>query len=231
MNPFFECRYKVKLCVSDGTDDAVFVVFDGDMHLLVGVPCTNLVSSAKAENAGFYPPELIALKGRKMLFKVEKTNNASVLFDGSFRVKRVCFEPSIVEAFHVAGKESTPLKKVPTDDDSDADEEVDVVKETQTEESVTGLIGFEHGVAPAVTELDDTSTVVEQVMALPAGLADVNPVDGHCRGENSDGLIVKGAKKGFAVPENTKRNLSDAFEEADVGVIGIPAKVVKIEKK
>jgi len=47
LNPFFECRYKVKLCVSDGTDDAVFVVFDGDMHLLVGVPCTNLVSSAK----------------------------------------------------------------------------------------------------------------------------------------------------------------------------------------
>jgi hypothetical protein len=68
-------------------------------------------------------------------------------------------------------------------------------------------------------------------MALPAGLDDVNPVDGHCRGENSDGLIVKGAKKGFAVPENTKRNLSDAFEEAAVGVIGIPAKVVKIEKK
>jgi hypothetical protein len=55
---------------------------------------------------------LIALKGRKMLFKVEKTNNASVLFDGSFRVKRVCFEPSIVEAFHVAGKGSTPLKVV-----------------------------------------------------------------------------------------------------------------------
>lgn len=26
---------------------------------------------------------------------------------------------------------------------------------------MTGLIGFEHGVAPVVTELDDTSTVVE----------------------------------------------------------------------
>lgn len=69
-------------------EDAVFDVFDGDAHALVGVPCTTLVSAAKAENAGFYPDELIALKGRKLLFKVEKTSVASVLFDGSFRVKR-----------------------------------------------------------------------------------------------------------------------------------------------
>lgn len=40
-------RYKLKLCVNDGADDAVFVVFDGDVHALIGVPCTTLVSAAK----------------------------------------------------------------------------------------------------------------------------------------------------------------------------------------
>jgi hypothetical protein len=68
-------------------------------------------------------------------------------------------------------------------------------------------------------------------MSLPASPGDVNPMDGHCRGEKSIDLVVKGAKKGFAVPENTKRNLNDAFEEAAGGAVGIPAEVVRIEKK
>jgi hypothetical protein len=50
------------------------------------------------------------LKGRKLLFKVEKTSVASVLFDGSYRVKRVCYDPNIIESFLLNAKESTPLK-------------------------------------------------------------------------------------------------------------------------
>jgi hypothetical protein len=50
---------------------------------------------------------LIELKCRKMLFKVEKTSAFS-MFDGSFRDKRVCFDPSIIEAFLLIVKESTP---------------------------------------------------------------------------------------------------------------------------
>ena len=42
----------------------------------------------QAENVGFYPPEIVSLKGM-MMFKVEKTASAGVMFDGSFRVKRV----------------------------------------------------------------------------------------------------------------------------------------------
>jgi hypothetical protein len=53
----------------------------------------------QAENCGFYPPEIVSLKGRMMLFKVEKTASAGVMFDGSFRVKRVCVDTSIIEEF------------------------------------------------------------------------------------------------------------------------------------
>jgi hypothetical protein len=38
--------------------------------------------------------------GRKLLFKVEKSPRmGSILFDGSFRVKRICTDLSIIEAF------------------------------------------------------------------------------------------------------------------------------------
>lgn len=40
-------NYKLNLCVSDGTDIVVFVVFDGDVHALVCVPCTTLMSATK----------------------------------------------------------------------------------------------------------------------------------------------------------------------------------------
>jgi hypothetical protein len=40
-------RFKVKLKVGDGSAQAVFVVFDSDMSLLVGTPCHELVASSK----------------------------------------------------------------------------------------------------------------------------------------------------------------------------------------
>jgi hypothetical protein len=40
-------RYKVKLRVGDGDGNVVFVVFDGDMHNLLGKQCSDLVSAAK----------------------------------------------------------------------------------------------------------------------------------------------------------------------------------------
>lgn len=66
--------------------------------------------SFKAENAGFYPSEFAKLKDKKMLFKVEKYCGPSIFFDGSFRVKRVCDEPSVIQSFDSVGVESTPSK-------------------------------------------------------------------------------------------------------------------------
>jgi len=64
----------------------------------------------QAENAGFYPTQFNKLKGKKMLFKVEKCTGASFMYDGSFRVKRVCDQASVVEAFNSVGVECTPSK-------------------------------------------------------------------------------------------------------------------------
>jgi hypothetical protein len=45
-----------------------------------------------------------------MLFKVEKYCGPSIFFDGSFRVKRVCDELSVIQSFDSVGVESTPSK-------------------------------------------------------------------------------------------------------------------------
>ncbi|MCI33435.1 replication factor A protein, partial [Trifolium medium] len=55
-----------------------------------------------AQNANYYPPELELLKGTKLLFKVEKSSGGGVPFNGSFRVKRICSDVSIMEAFDSA---------------------------------------------------------------------------------------------------------------------------------
>jgi len=41
------CRYKVKVHVTDGTNDFVFVLFGSDMNYLIEKQCLVLVSAAK----------------------------------------------------------------------------------------------------------------------------------------------------------------------------------------
>ncbi|PNY02899.1 replication factor-A carboxy-terminal domain protein [Trifolium pratense] len=92
-------RFRVKLKVCDGSGQAIFIVFDDDMNKLLGKHCHELVALSKAKNAGYYPPELELLKGIQLLFKVEKNSGRDVLFIGSFRVKRICNDVSVMKAF------------------------------------------------------------------------------------------------------------------------------------
>jgi len=59
------------------------------------------LTASQAENAGFYPAEIVGLKGRYLMFKVDKSSTASVLFDGSYRVRRICSDASVIESFTV----------------------------------------------------------------------------------------------------------------------------------
>jgi hypothetical protein len=43
----------VKLRVDDGTAEAVFVVFDGDMHAMVGKHCFEMVLDSKVSFYGY----------------------------------------------------------------------------------------------------------------------------------------------------------------------------------
>ncbi|PNY04521.1 replication factor-A carboxy-terminal domain protein [Trifolium pratense] len=184
-------RFKVKFNVCDDTGDTIFVVFDTDMYSLIGKQCSDLVSAGKAENAGFYPSELKKLIGAKLLFKVEKSSSTNVLFDGSFKVKRVCNDSSILQIFNSPvsgisaaeiGKGSVESSGLVDDDDDDDDDDIEIVKETQLDGFVSGLL-----VSPG-SELAPTN-------------------------------------KQFAAG-SAKRDLSTAFEDADVSNGAVPIKTL-----
>ncbi|PNX87759.1 replication factor A protein, partial [Trifolium pratense] len=96
-------RFRVKLRVTDGGGDAVFVVFDGDMQYLLGEQCATLVARAAADNAGAYPSEILGLVGTKVLFKVAKVTAPGLMDDGSFRVRRLCTDSAILACFDSLG--------------------------------------------------------------------------------------------------------------------------------
>lgn len=105
-------RYKIKLRVDDGTGDSVFVLFDNDAHHLLEKPCSMLVSNSKGDCAGSYPPEIIMLKGKRYLFKVEKPVDSGGFFDGSYKVKRVCGDQSVIAKFALDGCDYTPTESI-----------------------------------------------------------------------------------------------------------------------
>ncbi|MCH80683.1 replication factor A protein, partial [Trifolium medium] len=191
-------RFRVKLRVDDGSGQAVFVVFDGDMSVLCGKPCHELVALSKGQNAGYYPPELDLLKGMRLLLKVEKRSSGSILFDGSFRVKRICCDLSIMDVFDsLLGK-----------DDSGAEDEVNVEEEyvdnTQVDDFVGNLIVSPSSAKPVEEYSVLTGNVLPEVVNL---------------GDDSDSGLE------FFVPgrvglqgkkiDSVKRNLLSAFSECD----------------
>ncbi|CAJ2644632.1 replication factor-A carboxy-terminal domain protein [Trifolium pratense] len=95
-------RFRVELRVGDGSGQAIFVVFDNDITMLLGKRCHDLVSLAKDKDAGYCPFELDMLKGLELLFKVEKRCGGGIYFNGSFRVMRICTDISIMGSFESA---------------------------------------------------------------------------------------------------------------------------------
>jgi hypothetical protein len=69
-----------------------------------------ILSVYQAENGGFYPAEMAKLKGKSMLFRVERNASVSVVYDGSFRVKRVCVDPEIISEFAKTVEDCPPEK-------------------------------------------------------------------------------------------------------------------------
>jgi hypothetical protein len=53
---------------------------------------------------------LSCLKGKRFLFKVEKPTMATGFFNGSYRVKRVCGDHTIIAKFALDGFDYTPTK-------------------------------------------------------------------------------------------------------------------------
>ncbi|WJX45167.1 hypothetical protein P8452_32067 [Trifolium repens] len=125
---------RVKVEVSDGGSTCVFVIFDSDMSYILEKSCAHFVGKSKVPNDGSFPVEFQALVGKKMLFVVDKGLNHTKIVDGTFRVKRVCFDSQIIEAFCTEGSFFTPVKPTSPLIDIESDghnNEVDYVLDSQ----------------------------------------------------------------------------------------------------
>jgi hypothetical protein len=61
-------------------------------------------------NDGSITVEFQALVGKKMLLVIDKGLKQSNIVDGTFRVKRVCFDSQIIKTFCADGSFFTPIK-------------------------------------------------------------------------------------------------------------------------
>jgi hypothetical protein len=64
----------------------------------------------QAVNAAPYPIEFDSLIGKKMLFSIDRSATHSMVNESSYRVKRICVNPLIIDEFCGLGSLSTPTK-------------------------------------------------------------------------------------------------------------------------
>ncbi|XP_045814710.1 uncharacterized protein LOC123921661 [Trifolium pratense] len=213
-------RYKVKANVFDGESFAVFVIFDGDMQYLIQKQCSALVVSVRGENAGLYPSEFDDLKGMKLLFKIEKKVSPSGRFDGSYRVKRVCKEASIVEAFDLQENESSPVEDI-----------------TESGSSLTRVAenGIELSGKSESLKFAEDVLVTPNCAVLDESVGDSSDVVIVADENDSDTYVGMSAAKKRRLKKvnvrSSKRNLTDDFDEAISSKPNVALKVPKIEKE
>ncbi|KAJ1405812.1 hypothetical protein SESBI_25576 [Sesbania bispinosa] len=99
-------RYKVKFLLSDKTDSTELVMFDSECYSLINISCKRLAKQVEG-----YPDEILELIGQDLLFRVEHSEDQDDAFDGeSFKVRKICFDPSIIEDYKELIEDETPLK-------------------------------------------------------------------------------------------------------------------------
>ncbi|PNX97803.1 replication factor A protein [Trifolium pratense] len=116
-------------------------------------------------NDGSFPAEFKALVGKKMLFIIDKGMKQMKIVDGTFRVKRVCSDPKIIESFAEEGdcftpvKAMTPVFNVDSDDGLD---DLDFVDDSQSLLFIKDIIVTPPDFAKQSAEDDDVVNTVKR---------------------------------------------------------------------
>ncbi|KAK2413753.1 replication protein A 70 kDa DNA-binding subunit C [Trifolium repens] len=102
-------RFRVKVEVTDGGSCVVFVIFDSEMAYLMEKSCAYFVSQSKVCSGASHPIEFDGLAGKRMLFCVQKSPQLGLAIS-SYRVKRICANPIVIEQFFCQNSCSTSSK-------------------------------------------------------------------------------------------------------------------------
>ncbi|XP_016164915.1 uncharacterized protein LOC107607480 [Arachis ipaensis] len=111
-------RFKIKVTVEDHTGEGIFLLFDREASYLLKKSCADLFTEVQRDASlicgDTYPPILQGLIG-KLLLKVDTKCVPHDTFYGTFRVRRICDDSTIIAMFELpnydADDESTPKKE------------------------------------------------------------------------------------------------------------------------
>ncbi|QHO01420.1 Replication factor-A carboxy-terminal domain protein [Arachis hypogaea] len=105
-------RFKIKITLEDHSGEGIFVFFDREASYLLKKSCADLFTELICGDT--YPPIFQGLIGKKLLLKVDTKGVAHDTFYGTFQVRRICDDPTIIAMFELpdydADNESTPKK-------------------------------------------------------------------------------------------------------------------------
>ncbi|KAJ1386317.1 Nucleic acid-binding, OB-fold [Sesbania bispinosa] len=102
--------YKLKLLLCDPFETATFVLFDSHCRFLLNKSCEEMLALAKGPSPT-QPDELKEIVGKEILVKVEKNSDRDFVYDDdSYKVKKICDDLEIIEAFKTDASIVTPQK-------------------------------------------------------------------------------------------------------------------------
>ncbi|RYQ83391.1 hypothetical protein Ahy_B10g102058 [Arachis hypogaea] len=111
-------RFKIKITVEDHSGEGIFLLFHREASYLLKKSCADLFTEVQRDASlvcgDTYPPIFQGLIGKKLLLKVDTKGVPHDTFYGTFRVRRICDDPTIIAMFELpdydADDESTPKK-------------------------------------------------------------------------------------------------------------------------
>ncbi|RHN42191.1 putative nucleic acid-binding protein [Medicago truncatula] len=93
-------RYCLRVRAIDHTDCATLVIFDKEATALFNKSCVDMLAEhGVAVSEGHLPPEIAGIIGKTFLFKVETKVDQNPRFEQSFRVRKICAMPDVINEF------------------------------------------------------------------------------------------------------------------------------------
>nr|XP_029150018.1 uncharacterized protein LOC112767449 [Arachis hypogaea]XP_029150019.1 uncharacterized protein LOC112767449 [Arachis hypogaea]XP_029150020.1 uncharacterized protein LOC112767449 [Arachis hypogaea]XP_029150021.1 uncharacterized protein LOC112767449 [Arachis hypogaea]XP_029150022.1 uncharacterized protein LOC112767449 [Arachis hypogaea]XP_029150023.1 uncharacterized protein LOC112767449 [Arachis hypogaea]XP_029150024.1 uncharacterized protein LOC112767449 [Arachis hypogaea]XP_029150025.1 unc len=225
-------RFKIKVTVEDHTGEGIFLLFDREASYLLKKSCADLFTEVQRDASlicgDTYPPILQGLIG-KLLLKVDTKCVPHDTFYGTFRVRRICDDSTIIAMFELpnydADDESTPKKEhdlhksVPRgkadvgikkeSSNSFIKSEKDAEDKTPSNDTVSDDLSAELDILLSSAE-KETQELLSDVLEAPS--------------QNGEKLT----HENHVVTSKSKRNLNPQFEEAAVDADGRGFKVAKV---
>ncbi|XP_057432011.1 replication factor A protein 1-like [Lotus japonicus] len=94
-------KFRIQLRVMDSKDTATFALFDQEASALLNKSCSDLLETYGSDPLTI-PTEILNLIDKTYLFKIEVANNYHSKFEKSYRVKKICADPEVINNFRAA---------------------------------------------------------------------------------------------------------------------------------